>query len=165
MGLIPSHINTTTHGEEMSISIRSPRDFFAGLIFLFFGVLAAYVARDYPMGSAVRMGPGYFPFVLGVLLALLGACICIRSLALVGERVEAMNLRALSLVLGAIGVFAATIESAGIVIATILLVGVSAAASPESRQREVAALIALLLTLAVGVFTYGLGLPFKIFPG
>src|SRR5713226_8433114 len=52
----------------MSISIRSPRDFYAGLIFLLFGALAAYIARDYPIGSAVRMGPGYFPYLLGILL-------------------------------------------------------------------------------------------------
>ena len=70
----------------MSISIRSPRDFCAGLIFLFFGALAAYIARDYPMGSAVRMGPGYFPYLLGILLALLGMVICIKSLMIHGER-------------------------------------------------------------------------------
>lgn len=148
----------------MSIRIRSPRDFCAGLIFLFFGALAAYVARDYPMGSAVRMGAGYFPYLLGILLALLGVVICIKSLVTRGERIESASLRALLLVLGAVGVFAGTIESAGIVIATALLVGVGAAASPESRLREVAVLIVFLLALAVGVFTYGLGLPFKIFP-
>ena len=148
----------------MSIRIRSPRDFCAGLIFLFFGALAAYVARDYPMGSAVRMGSGYFPYLLGILLALLGVAICIKSLVIRGERIEAASPRALLLVLGAVGVFAATIEIAGIVIATVLLVGVGAAASPESRLREVVVLIVFLLALAVGVFTYGLGLPFKIFP-
>ena len=148
----------------MSISIRSPRDFCAGLIFLFFGALAAYIAREYPMGSAVRMGPGYFPYFLGILLALLGVVISVKSLLIHGERIESVNLRALLLVLGAIGVFAGTIENAGIVIATALLVGVGAAASPESRLREVAVLIVFLLALAVGVFTYGLGLPFKLFP-
>ena len=148
----------------MSISIRSPRDFCAGLIFLFFGALAAYIARDYPMGSAVRMGPGYFPYLLGILLSLLGVVICIKSLVVHGDRIESASLRALLLVLGAIGVFSATIESAGIVIATALLVGIGAAASPESRLREVAVLIVFMLALAVGLFSYGLGLPFKIFP-
>ncbi|HKQ24349.1 MAG TPA: tripartite tricarboxylate transporter TctB family protein [Burkholderiales bacterium] len=148
----------------MTIAIRSPRDFCAGLIFLFFGVVAAYVAREYPMGSAVRMGPGYFPYFLGILLALLGVVISVKSLLIHGERIESVNLRALLLVLGAVGIFAGTIESAGIVIATALLVAVGAAASPESRMREVAVLIVFLLTLAVGVFTYALGLPFKLFP-
>ncbi len=152
------------HGQKMSIAIRSPRDFCAGLIFLFFGALAAYIARDYPMGSAVRMGPGYFPYLLGILLALIGVAICIRSIVIAGERIESANLRALSLVLGAVGMFAITIESGGIVIATALLVGIGATASSESRPREVAVLIVFMLALAVGVFTYGLGLPFKIFP-
>jgi ABC-type Mn2+/Zn2+ transport system permease subunit len=116
------------------------------------------------MGSAVRMGPGYFPYILGILLALLGVVICLKGLVFHGERIESASLRALLLVLGAVGVFAGTIESAGIVIATALLVGVGAAASPESRLREVLVLIAFLLAMAVGVFTYGLGLPFRIFP-
>ena len=146
------------------MSIRSPRDFCAGLIFLFFGAVAAFIARDYPMGSAVRMGSGYFPYLLGILLALLGVMICIKSLLIHGERIESTSLRALLLVLGAVGVFAGTIESAGIVIATVLLVGIGAAASPESRPREVLVLIVFLLALSVGVFTYSLGLPFKVFP-
>ena len=109
--------------------------------------------------------PATCPYFLGILLALLGVVICIKSLLIQGERIESVNLRALLLVLGAVGVFAGTIESAGIVIATALLVGVGAARpSPESRLREVAVLIVFLLALAVGVFTYALGLPFKLFP-
>jgi hypothetical protein len=149
----------------LSVRIRSPRDFCAGLIFLFFGILAAYVARDYPMGSAVRMGPGYFPFVLGILLAALGAVVCLKSTVIAGSSIESINLRAVLLVLGAIAVFAATVETAGIVIATVSLVTIAAAASPESKTREVALLSLFLVALAVGVFTYGLGLPFKVFPG
>jgi Tripartite tricarboxylate transporter TctB family len=148
----------------MSISIRSPRDFCAGLLFLCFGGLAGYIAHGYPMGSAVRMGPGYFPYLLGILLALLGVVICLKSLVVRGDGIESANLRALLLVLGAAGVFAATIESAGIIIATILLVGIGAAASRESRLREVAFLVVFMLALTVSVFIYGLGVPFKIFP-
>lgn len=148
----------------MNISIRSPRDFCAGLIFLCFGALAACIAHSYPMGSAVRMGPGYFPYLLGILLVLLGVVICLRSLVIRGDGIESVNLRALSLVLGAVGVFASTIEGAGIVIATILLVGIGAAASRESRLREVAVLIVFMVALTVAVFVYGLGLPFKMFP-
>jgi hypothetical protein len=148
----------------MNISIRSPRDFCAGLIFLCVGALAAYIAHGYPMGSVVRMGPGYFPYLLGLLLALLGMTICLRSLVIRGDGIESANLRALLLVLGAIGAFAVSIESVGIVIAIVLLVGIAAAASRESRLREVAALIVFMVALTVVVFTYGLGLPFKLFP-
>lgn len=148
----------------MGIRIRSPRDFCAGLFFLFFGVFTATVARGYPMGTAMRMDAGYFPFVLGVLLAALGAIICVKGLVIRGPRIESVSPRALVLVLAAIGSFGATVEVAGIVVATGLLVMIAAAASPESRPREVVALIAFLLALSVGVFTYGLGLPFKLWP-
>lgn len=117
------------------------------------------------MGSTMRMGPGYFPLVLGVLLALLGLATCIRGLAIKAERVENVRFRPLLLILGAVGIFAIAIEGAGIVISTILTVAMAAAASPESRPREVILLVAVLLAVAVGVFTYALGLPFKLMPG
>jgi hypothetical protein len=152
-------------GEEMSIQIRNPRDFCAGLLFLFFGAVATWFARDYPMGSALRMGPGYFPMVLGVLLLLLGAATCAAGLALRGEAVERMRARPLVLILAAVGAFALAIEPAGIIVATVLATVLATAASAESRVREVAVLVVVLLALAVGVFTYGLGLPFRLVPG
>ena len=82
----------------MNARIRSPRDFFAGVIFLLFGLCAVLVGRDYPMGTALRMGAGYFPFVLGALLLILGAVICIRSLVVAGEKLEPIGWRALLLV-------------------------------------------------------------------
>lgn len=148
----------------MRLTIHNPRDFYAGLIFLFFGVLAATLSRDYPIGSAMRMGPGYFPFVLGAILALLGVAICARSLALRGQVIERVDSRALILVLTAVAAFAATIESAGIIIAATLVLVIGAAASRESRHREVIALTLLLVALTVGVFVYGLGLPFRLWP-
>jgi hypothetical protein len=148
----------------MNVHIGSPKDFVAGLLFLFFGGVAAWVARDYPMGSALRMGPGYFPLILGVLLALLGIAICIRGLAVRGEPIEPMRLRPLLLILGAVGLFAAGIEIAGIVVLTVVAVIVAAAASTESRPGEVVLLLVVLLALSVGVFTYALGLPFKLMP-
>jgi hypothetical protein len=117
------------------------------------------------MGSTMRMGPGYFPLVLGVLLALLGLAACIRGLAIKAERVENVRFRPLLLILGAVGIFAIAIEGAGIIISTVLTVAMAAAASPESRPREVILLVAVLLAVAVGVFTYALGLPFKLMPG
>jgi hypothetical protein len=149
----------------MSIQIRNPRDFYAGLLFLFFGAVATWFARDYPMGTALRMGPGYFPMVLGVMLLALGAITCAAGLALRGEPIERMRTRPLLLILAAVGAFALAVEPAGIVVATVLATALAAAASPESRAREFAVLLAVLLALAVGVFTYGLGLPFKLMPG
>jgi hypothetical protein len=111
------------------------------------------------------MGAGYFPFVLGALLVLLGVAICIRSLAVTGEQVETIGWRALLLVLLAIGAFAVSVDSIGLVAATVLMTVIGACASPESRWREVIVLTLALLGLSVGVFTYGLGLPFMLLPG
>lgn len=148
----------------MNARIRSPRDFFAGAIFMLFGLCAVLVGRGYPMGTALHMGSGYFPFVLGALLLILGAVVCIRSLVVAGEGIEAFGLRPLLLVLLAIGAFAASVDALGLVAATVLMTVIGAAASPESRWREVVVLVFALLGLSVGVFAYGLGLPFTLLP-
>ncbi|HVY07229.1 MAG TPA: tripartite tricarboxylate transporter TctB family protein [Burkholderiales bacterium] len=148
----------------MGVRIRSPRDWYAGLVFLLFGLCAVVVGRNYPMGTAFQMGAGYFPLVLGSLLLVLGTIICARSLFVAGDKVEAIGLRPLILVLGAIGAFAASVDTLGIVVATMLMTAVGAAASPESRWREVIVVCVFLLALSVGVFAYGLGLPFKLLP-
>jgi hypothetical protein len=148
----------------LKVRIRSPRDFFAGVIFLLFGLCAVLMGRDYPMGTARQMGAGYFPVVLGALLVLFGSVISVRSLMVAGEKLEDIGLRPLLLVLLAIGAFAASVDSMGIVAATILMTVIGAAASPESRWREGVILTLALLGLSVGAFTYGLGLPFKLLP-
>jgi hypothetical protein len=148
----------------LKVRIRSPRDFFAGVIFLLFGLCAVLMGREYPMGTARQMGAGYFPVVLGALLVLFGSVISVRSLMVAGEKVENIGLRPLLLVLLAIGAFAASVDSMGIVAATILMTVIGAAASPESRGREVVVLTLALLGLSVGAFAYGLGLPFKLLP-
>jgi hypothetical protein len=148
----------------LNIRIRSPRDFFAGAIFLSFGLCAVLVGRDYPMGTALHMGSGYFPFVLGALLLILGAIISIKSLVIAGDALESIGLRPLLLVLLAIGAFAVSVDTIGLVAATVLMAVIGAAASPESRWREVVVLTIALLGLAVGVFAYGLGLPFTLLP-
>lgn len=122
------------------------------------------MGRDYPMGTARQMGAGYFPVVLGALLVLFGSVISVRSLVAAGEKLEDIGFRPLLLVLLAIGAFAVSVDSMGIVAATILMTVIGAAASPESRWREVVVLTLALLGLSVGAFAYGLGLPFKLLP-
>lgn len=148
----------------MRPGIRGQRDFFAGLIFIFFGTVAVFVSREYPMGSAVRMGPGYFPFVLGWLLAILGVIVCLRGLLVNDTPVDRVYWRPLLLILLAVGAFALAVESLGIVIAVALLLSIGAAASPESRPLETVVVVLALLALTLGVFVYGLRLPFQVWP-
>ena len=148
----------------MAFQIRHPKDFFSGLIFIVVGIIALIIGREYSLGTATRMGPGYFPALLGGLLTLLGAIIAARSLVLTGARVDAIHWRPLILILASMLTFAALLEPAGVVISTVALVVVGCLASSESRLRDMIILIVFLLAVALGLFVYGLGLPIKVWP-
>jgi Tripartite tricarboxylate transporter TctB family len=148
----------------MRLAMRHPRDFAAGIIFVAFGLAALLLARNYSMGSALRMGPAYFPSVLGGLLALLGLIILLRALVLEGPRIGRFALRPLALVLGAVVAFAFLLEPFGLIVATVLLIVVSALGGWEFRVRDVVWSCVVLSVVALGVFVYGLGLPLKVWP-
>lgn len=149
----------------MGGSIRGKQDVLAGLLFLFFGLAAVVLARNYPFGTSMRMGPGYFPTILGGLLAVLGAGVIVRGLLVRDEPMGRFELGPTLLILSAVALFALTVERLGIVLSVTLVVLVSALPSGHFRWHEVIVLALLMVGLAVGLFTYGLGLPFKVFPG
>lgn len=148
----------------MRLRIRNRQDLYSGLIFIFFGGFFTFVARNYPMGSAVRMGPGYFPTILGSLLIILGAIICARSAVLDGPKISPVGFRPLLLILSAVMIYGFLLDRLGLIIATVALIVVSALGGHEFRIKEVAVLTAFLVALAVGAFYYGLGLPFPLWP-
>lgn len=149
----------------MALRIRHRKDFFAGLIFVIIGVIALVVGREYSLGSATRMGPGYFPAMLGWLLLILGDVIFLRSLWFDGPNVGHVGFRPLILILAAMLAFAALLETAGLVIALMALLAIAGFASSETRARESLPLLVVLIVVALGLFVYGLGLPLKIWPG
>jgi NADH:ubiquinone oxidoreductase subunit 2 (subunit N) len=146
------------------IKISNRKDFYAGLIFLFFGILTLAINRSYPMGTAARMGPGFFPFLLGIVVALLGFLIAARSLMGKVEEVQPLAMRPLVLVLGAVVAFAILIQPLGLLLGVLALVVISSLGGPEWRLRDVVILYFVLAAMAVGLFVYGLGLPFKVWP-
>jgi hypothetical protein len=146
------------------MKIKNAKDFWAGLMFLAFGVGFVVVARNYSMGTAVRMGPSYFPTVLGGILALLGVVIFLRSFVIHPEKVGRFHLKPLLIVLVAIVLFALALKPLGLVIATLIVVGVGAFASHEFSLKATIVLAVILAVFAVVVFYYGLGLPFNIWP-
>jgi Tripartite tricarboxylate transporter TctB family len=150
--------------KPLALQIRHPKDFFAGLIFVAIGIVALVIGGDYSLGSPTRMGPGYFPVMLGWLLLILGTIIALRSLWIDGPRVGHIGFRPLLLILVAILAFAGLLEPAGVVIATIALIGIGRLATAESRLRESVPLTVALIAIALSVFVYGLGLPLKIWP-
>ena len=140
------------------------QDLWAGLFFVAVGALAVVLARAYPFGTAMRMGPGYFPTILGALVALLGIVIAIRGACLAGDTLAPWGLQPLVLVLGGVLLFALLARPLGLVVATLALVVTSALGSREFRLAEIAGLGLLLAALSVGVFVHGLGLPFGVWP-
>jgi hypothetical protein len=154
------------HGvEEFTVPsiVRNQKDFYAGAVYLTVGIIAIIVARGYPLGSASRMGPGYFPTILGGLLVVFGIVSLARSFVLTGEPIGRLPWKPLALVVGAVAFFAALLPHVGFVIALAILITVSAAASAKFRfeWRGLLGFVALLAFCAL-VFVLGLGLPLPL---
>ncbi|MBE0614825.1 MAG: tripartite tricarboxylate transporter TctB family protein [Burkholderiales bacterium] len=194
------------------MKVRNGKDFWAGLMFAGFGISFTLIAFNYPMGTAARMGPAYFPVIVGGLLAILGASVLFRSfiskfehtlkvfplrlpllvaaLALGGVIYFAdswfkgaplakyvLSALALALFFGAFGpkslplvllsvlVFGYALEPLGLVLATVLLVVISAAGGHDFRKKEILILTLVLVLFAVLVFVKGLSMPYNLWPG
>jgi putative tricarboxylic transport membrane protein len=144
------------------MQIRSIKDLLAGLIYIFFGASAIFIARDYNMGTAVKMGPAYFPTVLSMLLIAVGAISVIRAFILQGTPIGVISIKGLFLVTAAIVVFGLLVRGAGLAIALPLMLFISAAASVKFHWQTML-MIALGLTLfCVLVFVKGLGIPLPV---
>jgi hypothetical protein len=148
----------------VKLVIRSEKDFGAGLLYLGFACAALWIGRNYPLGTAGRMGPGYFPIALASGLALIGAVSLIRSFLQKGKPVKGVAWKPLILVLGATALFGFLINTAGLVVALTVLVLVSAAASAHFRfdWRAALGLVALVVFCSL-VFVKGLGVPAPLF--
>jgi len=146
------------------IRIRSAQDFFAGLMFVAFGVLGAYIAGKYPFGTSVRMGPGYLPVVLSWCMIVVGVIVTARGLVLEGEKIARIKLRPILFVLGAVLVYAFTIERLGLAISVFLVTALSAAANPTVRVIETVILGVGLTVFCILVFIHGLSLPLSVWP-
>ncbi len=143
--------------------IRAPKDFWAGLIYIAFGVAALWIGADYRMGTAGRMGPGYFPKVLAWLLIGLGALSLVRSFVSTGEPITAVAIKPMLLILLGCALFGVLLQPLGLLAALLALCLVSAAASREFTfdWMATAGLFALVAFCAV-VFVKGLGVPMPL---
>lgn len=148
------------------MQIRNKRDFWAGIMFLSFGVLFMILSRQYQFGTAAKMGPGYFPMVLGGLMAALGLLICLTSTARSTPRGELSKVgwRELVLVLAAVLVFAMLLPKMGIIVSLIVLIFIAAIASFEFNFRDTLISAVVLLILSYVVFVKGLELQFPLLP-
>ena len=147
----------------MGSIIRAPKDFWTGVIYLAVGALGILVGREYSFGSAGRMGPGYFPFVISCLLLLFGVITVVRSFLTDGEPVGNLAWKAIILVVGSVVAFGILLPTAGLVIAMLVMVLMSAAASEKFRFEwaATAGLVGLVVFCSL-VFVKGLGVPMPL---
>lgn len=144
--------------------IRNNRDLFAGLMFLFIGGSACIIARNYPLGSAELMGPGYFPMLVGGMLACFGLVLTVKNIGVDGEPVVVGSPRALVLVTLSIALFGLLLNTLGLVATTLVSTAVACLASSESRWREFIGIYVFLILLVTLIFVVGLSIPISLWP-
>ena len=146
----------------MKVGLRDNQDFWAGIMLIAVGVTALVIGRNYPFGTSLRMGPGYFPTVLGSLLTLFGIYFVVMALRST-ERIEAgWSLRALVAIPLSLVLFGILMTHAGFVPALMVLIFGSALATTEFKIVEVVLLTIGLTLGCVAVFIWGLGLPYQL---
>jgi hypothetical protein len=151
----------------MKHHIKNPRDFWAGVMFLVAGGLFAGIALTYKLGTAARMGPGFFPFVLGVILAVLGIAILVSAMREKnkGPGVEKFHWGPVFWVLMPIVVFGFMLKIVGMLVMGMFVVVVSSIGSQEFKLRPVLFLAVGLVAFCALAFVAGLKLPIPLCPG
>ena len=147
------------------MKIKSPKDFWSGLMFIGFGLFATIWALiHYQMGTAVRMGPAYFPAMLGGLLVLLGLIVLFGSFVIEGPKIPPLHFRPLVMITIGCLLYGYLMKPLGLFAATCSLVVVGALGGHEFRWKEAVILCLVLCVFSWAVFIKGLGLPFPLWP-
>jgi uncharacterized membrane protein len=149
----------------MNPSILNNKDLWAGLLLIAIGAAAVFIARNYGFGTALRMGPGFFPIILGGVLIVFGIYLLASGLRQPEKIAGSWSLRALVILPLSLILFGVLMEHGGFVPAMIVLIFGSATASTEFKFVE-ALLFSLGLTaLSAAVFVWALGLPYPLITG
>ena len=147
----------------MKLDLVNNKDFLAGLLMISVGAIAFYMALDYPFGSALRMGPGYFPRVLAGILITFGLYVMIRGIKS-GEKVEGTwGWKALAMITVAFVVFGWLMDRIGMIPSLVVMFFLAALAGHQFKWLEVTILTVLMTAFAWAVFIWGLGLPYRLF--
>ena len=148
------------------MKIRNQRDFGAGIMYMVIGLFFAIMATNYPMGTAAKMGPGYFPFYLGILMFLLGVLVAVKAFGAKAaiESIPKFNWRIIAQITGAVALYGLLLPRMGFLIAVVVLVFVAASASREFTWKGTAINAAFLVTFTYSVFVLGLKLQFPLLP-
>ena len=148
------------------MKVRNQRDLGAGIMYMVIGAFFAALASQYPMGTAAKMGPGYFPFYLGILMFLLGLLVAVKAFSAKAaiESIPKFNWRIIAQITGAVVLYGLLLPRLGFLIAVVVLVFVSASASKEFTWKGTLINAAFLVTFTYSVFVIGLKLQFPLLP-
>ena len=157
------------------MKIKSQKDFFSGLMFLVMGGAFAWGATSYNIGEGARMGPGYFPLMLGLLLGVLGLAIIFQAMVVEtedGEKIGSIAWKPLGFIIGANVAFGILlggiprfgIPAMGLIAAIYALVFISSLAGDQFRPKEVAVLATILAIFSYIAFVWLLKLQFPVWP-
>ena len=157
------------------MQIKSQKDFFSGLMFLVVGIAFAWGATTYNVGEGARMGPGYFPLMLGIMLAALGLAIVFQALVVEtedGEKIGSIAWKPLTFIIAsnlAFGVLLGGLPklgfpSFGLIVAIYALVFIASMAGDRFLPKEVAILATTLAVLSYLAFVLLLKLQFPVWP-
>ena len=150
----------------MKLEWRTNKDLWASVMYIGTGALGMWIARDYPFGSALRMGPGYFPSVLGGIMVVMGIYVLVLGLRKDHEKIQGnWSIRALIVLPISMIAFGILMEEAGFIPAMAALIPISAAAGRDFKWLEVAALTIGLTIVCWFGFIYLLGLPYPVIKG
>lgn len=134
------------------------KDFLSGLMFIGFGLIALYFGQKLALGTTVRMGPGYVPRMLALIMMGLGLLICVIALVAGGEAVEKPKWKPITLVTIGILCFAFLFERAGLLPALVVLILIASLAGEEFKLKEVIGNMVVLAIVCTLVFKVGLGM-------
>jgi hypothetical protein len=140
-----------------------PTNAACGLIFIAFGGVFAWQSLGLEIGTAFRMGPGYFPLVLALILILLGVVVIVQATRVAGEPLGELAWRGMAFILPAPVFFGLTVRGLGFVPALFLTSLIAAFASARMKPLPALALAFGVTVFATAVFSYGLGLPYERF--
>lgn len=146
--------------------IKNQKDFWAGVMFVLFGGFFAGFGTQYTFGTAARMGPGYFPTVLGVILIGLGLLVAVTGLSKnnTEEKVARFTWDVLGLIIGSVVLFGALLNPLGLIGSLLVLILVSSYASHEHTWKASLGNSVVLISLCMFVFVYALKLQFQLWP-
>jgi hypothetical protein len=146
--------------------VRHPKEFLTGAMFIFFGGSAMGMSTGLTIGTAAKMGPGYFPFVLGAFLTVLGAVVLLRSLfwAEGSHGWPVLAIKPVAIVLMSVVLFSQILRPLGLLLSTAVLVVMASMASHEFRLKEALLNAGVLVAIILVVFVYFLEFQLPIWP-